>query len=189
MRCVRSELLLRWFDTGRKSLAVAGIDSGDGTSFFMANLGLVFSQMGKRTLLIDANLRSARLHQIFGLRGRQGLSDMLVGRAGVESIARVDSFSNLYVLTAGTTPPNPQELISHPSFGKVHENIASHFDVTLIDTPALAVGADALQVAAKAGGVLLLIRKNKARLAEVDSIGKKLARIGVPLIGSVLVNF
>ncbi|OGB22797.1 MAG: chain length determinant protein tyrosine kinase EpsG [Burkholderiales bacterium RIFCSPLOWO2_02_FULL_57_36] len=189
MRSVRSELLLRWFDAGHKSLAVAGIDSGDGTSFFMANLGLVFSQMGKRTLLIDANLRSARLHQIFGLHARQGLSDLLVGRAGIESIARVDSFSNLYVLTAGTTPPNPQELISHPSFGKVQENVASRFDVTLIDTSAFAVGADALQVAAKVGGVLLLIRKDKTALAQVDAIGKKLAHIGVPVVGSVLVNF
>ena len=189
MRSVRSELLLRWFDAGHKSLAVAGIDSGDGTSFFIANLGLVFAQMGKRTLLIDANLRSARLQQIFGLQARQGLSDMLVGRAGIESVARVDSFSNLYVLTAGAMPPNPQELISHPSFGKVKENIASRFDVTLIDTPAFSVGADAMQVSAKAGGVLLLIRKDKTSLARVQDIGEKLSHIGVPIVGSVLVSF
>jgi protein-tyrosine kinase len=189
MRSVRSELLLRWFDTGRKSLVVATVNSGDGASFFMANLGLVFSQMGKKTLLIDANLRRPRLHRIFGLQDRLGLSDMLVARAGIESIARVESFSNLYVLTAGTVPPNPQELVSHSSFGKVQENVASRFDVTLIDTSAFSVCADALHVAVKAGGVLLLIRKDKTQLAQVDSIGKRLTHIGVPVIGSVLVNF
>lgn len=188
MRSVRSDLLLGWFNKGHKSLAVISLNPGDGNSFFTANLGLVFSQIGKRTLLVDANLRSPRMHQIFGLPNKAGLTDMLVGRPG-ESIACAERFSHLYVLTAGTPPPNPQELLSQSSFDEVHKDITDRYDVTLVDTSAFGVGADALMVAAKVGGVLLTIRKNRTKLTEIDAIGRQLLRLNVQIVGSVLVDF
>jgi protein-tyrosine kinase len=82
LRALRSQLMLRWFDTAaeRRGLAIASAGQGDGRSYLAANLAIVFSQLGERTLLIDANLRTPKQHKLFNLGGRTGLSDMLVGR-------------------------------------------------------------------------------------------------------------
>eukprot|EP01032_Pedospumella_encystans_P013118 gene13118-15120_t len=80
LRAVRSQLMLRWFGRGRKGLAVAGVEPGDGASLFAANLAVVFSQLGEQTLLVDANLRTPRQQDIFGLKQRAGLSDELLAR-------------------------------------------------------------------------------------------------------------
>ncbi len=189
LRSVRSELLLRWFTDERRSLAVAGLNAGDGASFFTANLALVFAQTGKRTLLIDANLRTPRQHQIFNLHGNVGLSDMLVGRVDGSAVLRPDGFADLAVLGAGTLPPNPQELISNARFGEVEQSLSSRHDVTLIDVPALSVGADALHVAARAGGILLLVRRNQTRMEQVQNAARQLSRCGIEVVGSVLIDY
>jgi protein-tyrosine kinase len=188
LRTVRSQLMARWFDARRKTLAVIGIDAGHGTSLFCANLAVVFAQLGQQTLLIDANLRRPRQHRIFSLNGRQGLSDLIAGRASLDVLARTEAFGNLSVLPAGTVPPNPHELLSNQSFTDLHDSLAVRFDVTLIDAPAFTAGADAFELARRAGGVLLVVRKDKARLRDIDTINQQLDGAGVQMVGSVLVD-
>ena len=112
LRALRGQLMLRWFSTGHKALAITGIHPGDGASYLTANLAVVFSQLGERTLLIDADLRHPRQHVLFNLGHRPGFSDMLAGRAGLSAVTRIPNLLNLSVLTAGTVPPNPAELLS-----------------------------------------------------------------------------
>ena len=88
--------------------------SGEGRSYITANLAVLFSQMGKRTLVIDADLRKPRQHRIFGLPGKIGLSALLAGRAGAEVMCDIPQLPGLTVLPAGVLPPNPQELLSRP---------------------------------------------------------------------------
>ncbi|GEM_PF-6338423 len=114
LRGVRSQLMLRWFGSGRKTLAIASVNPDDGASMFTANLAVVFSQLGEKTLLVDANLRSPQQHRIFNLPSGQGLSDILADRAELDAISRIAPFIDLSVLSAGTLPPNPQELLSLP---------------------------------------------------------------------------
>lgn len=189
LRAVRSQLMLRWFARGRKALAVVAIDSGDGASLFAANLAVVFSQLGEQTLLVDANLRTPRQHEIFNLSQRKGLSDVLAGRAELDAICKVDSFVDLSVLVAGTLPPNPQELLSRSSFGGLNAQLEASYDVVLYDVPAAAVGSDALALAARAGGVLLVARKNKTPLDDVIVLSQQLRHSGAEVVGSVLVDF
>ena len=82
MRALRTQLLIRWYnpEQGRKSLVVASPEPGEGRSYVAANLAIVFSQLGARTLLVDADLRSPRQHEIFGLPQGHGLSTLLAGR-------------------------------------------------------------------------------------------------------------
>lgn len=188
LRAVRSQLMLRWFARGRKALVVQGVDGGDGASLFAANLAVVFSQLGQRTLLVDANLRQPRQHQIFALARSQGLSDMLAGRAGLDIIASVDAFAALAVLGAGTPPPNPQELLSRAAFASLNAQFKACHDVVLYDTPAFAAGADALAVIARAGGVLLVARANRTRLADIHALAAQVAHCGAEVVGSVLVE-
>nr|WP_314628779.1 chain length determinant protein tyrosine kinase EpsG [uncultured Janthinobacterium sp.] len=189
LRAVRSQLMLRWFARGRKALVVAGVDSGDGASLFAANLAVVFSQLGENTLLVDANLRKPTQHEVFDVKGRQGLSDMLAGRAEIDIIEKVDAFVSLSVLGAGTLPPNPQELLSRSSFGGLNQQLESLYDVVLYDVAAYSDGSDSLAIAGRAGGVLLVARKNKTQLEAISAMAEQMKNNGAEVVGSVLVDF
>jgi chain length determinant protein tyrosine kinase EpsG len=189
LRAIRSQLMLRWFARGRKSLVVVSVSPTDGASNFVANLAVVFSQLGEHTLLVDANLRTPVQQEVFGLKGRQGLSDILAGRANADVIAKIDSFVALSVLSAGTQPPNPQELLSRPAFGGLNEQLASAYDVVLYDVASFSAGADLMAVAARAGGVLLVVRKNHTGLNDIASLSEQLERNGIEIVGTVLNDF
>lgn len=189
LRAVRSQLMLRWFARGRRALAVVGVGEGDGVSLFSANLAVVFSQLGEQTLLVDANLRHPCQHEIFDLKGRQGLSDMLAGRAEIDAIQRIPSFVDLSVLPAGTLPPNPQELLARASFRSLNTQLESRYDVVLYDVPPFSKGVDALAVASRAGGVLLVARKDRTRISNVSRMAEQMAQAGAEVVGSVVVDF
>ncbi len=189
LRAVRSQLMLRWFARGRKALVIAGVESAGGASMFAANLAVVFSQLGERTLLVDANLRHACQHEIFDVPNRQGLSDVLASRAGLDCVAKVDAFVDLSVLAAGTQPPNPQELLSRSSFSGLNHQLEANYDVVLYDVAAFDAGSDALAVAARAGGVLLVARKNQTKLSDISAMSEQMAHSGAQVVGSVMLDF
>jgi chain length determinant protein tyrosine kinase EpsG len=189
LRAIRSQLMLRWFARGRRALAVVGITEDDGASLFVSNLAVVFSQLGEQTLLVDANLRSPRQQDVFGLKSRQGLSDLLAGRADLDVIARIPSFVDLSVMPSGTLPPNPAELLAREGFRNLNTQLESRYDVVLYDLPPFATGSDALAVAGRAGGVLLVARKNYTRIANVTRMVEQLVDAGGEVLGSVVVEF
>lgn len=189
LRAVRSQLMLRWFARGRKALVIVGVDPDDGASMFAANLAVVFSQLGEHTLLVDGNLRSPTQHEVFDLKVRAGLSDILAGRAQLDAIAKVDSFVDLSLLVAGTLPPNPQELLSRNSFGELNTQLEARYDVVIYDVAAYSVGSEALAMAARAGGVLIVARKDKTQLADVHALSAQMTDAGTQVVGAVLVDF
>lgn len=189
-RAVRSQLMLRWFTSGHKALAIVSYDPDDGVSLFAANLAVVFSQLGERTLLIDANLRCPQQHEIFNLRSKQGLSDVLADRASIfEVVSKIESFVDLSVLPAGTTPPNPLELLNRNSFDGLNDQLADQFDVILYDTLAFSSGVDALAIAARTSGVLIVAHKNNTRLSDINTMSEQLKYSGSEVVGSVLIDF
>lgn len=189
LRAIRSQLMLRWFARGRRALAIVGVDENDGASLFASNLAVVFSQLGEQTLLVDANLRAPRQQDTFGLKPRQGLSDLLAGRADLDVIARIPCFVDLSVMPAGTLPPNPQELLARDGFRNLNTQLESRYDVVLYDLPAFSAGADALAVAGRAGGVLLVARKHHTRINNVTRMVEQLVDAGGEVLGSVVVEF
>ena len=189
LRAIRSQLMLRWFGRGRRALAIASADPGDGASELVANLALVLSQLGQQTLLVDANLRDPRQHGMFSLKPRQGLSDLLAGRADLGVIQPVPAFADLSILPAGTLPPNPQELLLREGFRNLHIQLENRYDVVLYDLAPLSAGADALAVAGRAGGVLLVARTHRTRIASVARMAGQMAAAGAEVVGSVLVEF
>ncbi len=188
LRTVRSQLMLRWFNTdpARKVIALVSPGAAEGRSFVAANLAVLFSQQGARTLLIDADLRQPRQHELFRLGRSAGLSGILAGRAGVEAAFSVACLPGLTALPAGAQPPNPQELLGRPAFGALIKNAAEQFDVIIIDTPAGADYADAEIVASVAGAAALVTRKNKTLLPEAVLLARRLQGSGVVLVGSIL---
>lgn len=161
LRALRSQLMLRWFGTGvdRRGLAIVSASPMEGRSYIAANLAIVFSQLGERTLLIDADMRAPRQHQLFNLGKKAGLSDMLAGRAGPEAVVGVPALQDLSVLPAGAIPPNPQELLGRQEFSKLLQSLGEDFSVIIIDTPSAGECADAHTVAVRAGAALMVARK------------------------------
>ncbi|MDQ5914615.1 MAG: protein-tyrosine kinase [Pseudomonadota bacterium] len=188
LRALRSQLMLRWFDAAaeRKQLAILSPGTGEGRSFIAANLAVVFSQLGERTLLIDADLRNPRQHELFRIPGGTGLSGMLAGRNGAEAIVRIPSLVGLSVLPAGAVPPNPQELLGRPAFAEIRDSISHDFDVVIIDTPAATEYADAQTIAVRAGAAIMLARKNQSSIPAMAAITRNLQQAGATLVGSVL---
>lgn len=189
LRALRTQLMLRWFDKeagGRKCLAVVGSERGEGRSFMAANLAIAFSQLGERTLLIDADMRAPSQHRLFKLENQAGLSTLLGGRGGHGLISPIPAFTKLSVLPAGPIPPNPLELLNRPSFEHLLEEVGHHFDVVLIDTPAASQGADAALAAIRAGGALAIARRNQTRVISYADVVTQLQAAGVTVVGSVL---
>jgi protein-tyrosine kinase len=188
LRALRSQLMLRWFenDARQAALAVVSPGAGEGRSYIAANLAVLFSQLGKRTLLIDADLRRPRQHQIFGLPGRIGLSAVLAGRAGWDAISEIKALPDLSVLPAGAVPPNPQELLARPGFAKLIAAMRTSYEVILIDTPPAESSADAGTIAARAGAALVLACQNATSVPRVAGLADDLRQFGVTIVGAVL---
>lgn len=193
MRALRSQLLIRWFNTepqgatqGARSLAIVSPGQQEGRSYLAANLAVLFSQLGHRTLLIDADLRNPRQHRLFNLSDRIGLSAVLSGRAGINAASGIPGIPWLRVLPAGPTPPNPQELLSRAAFGALLKEVSSDFDVILLDSPPALHYADVQNVAYRAGSALVLARRNHTRVADTAAVSRELADCGVRMVGSVI---
>lgn len=189
LRDLRSSLLMGVLapDLPPCPLAIVSTDIGDGKSFFAANLAIALSQLGERTLLIDADLRTPRLHQLFKLGGHHGLSGVLAGRANCDVVQGVPHLPHLYVMGAGARPPNPMELLHRPSLALMLGDLQSGFRHIIVDTPAAAHGADARVIAARCGAALVIARLNKTRLRSLDAQIATLRR-GHARIAGVLMN-
>ena len=183
VRAVRSQLTMRVWndDSPRRALAVISGEQGDGKTYFSSNLAVTLAQLGGRSLLIDANMRDSRLHEVFGLSNNSGLSGILSGRSESNVIQQANGVPNLFVMTGGTTPPNPLELVERPVFGLLMRELCSKFDYVVVDTPAASMGADASVVAARCGAALFVARKNQTTAASLSEL------VGIVSIAPVLI--
>ena len=186
-RSIRSQLIRRSEnDTQRRALAVVSADSGDGKTFFAANLAIAFSQLGRRTLLIDGDMRSPRLHKLFGVDNSRGLSSILAGRLSARVLAPVADLPSLFVLPVGVAPPNPLELLESPAFGLLIKELLGKFDHVIIDSPSAIVGADAGVIAARSGAFVSVARAGQTCMASMIELVASLRDTTTLSLGFVL---
>jgi protein-tyrosine kinase len=191
LRALRTQLLIRWSNAQVKQrlLAIVSPGSGEGRSYVAANLAVAFSQLGERTLLIDADLRTPRQHLIFNVADRIGLSAVLSGRADSSAVVVVPEFGTLSLLPAGACPPNPQELLSRLGLAVLLHELRTEFDVILFDTPAAKLYADAQAVAFRAGSAMVLARRDHTHLADTKIVIRELGDMGTRVVGTVFNAF
>ena len=188
LRAVRTQLIIRWFNpgAGRRTLAVTSACGREGRSFVAANLAVVFSQLGQRTLLIDADFRAPRQQSIFNISDRFGLSSALSGRADLSAAVPVSGLTGLSVLPAGPLPPNPLELLSRASFAALLGKAQAEYDMILIDTPPVTEYADAQCIAFRTGDALLVSRKDHTRMADTERAVRDLGDATARIVGTLL---
>ena len=188
LRSIRSQLMLRWFDKAehRQVLSVVGAERGEGRSHLAANLAVVFSQLGERTLLVDADMRNPRQHEIFHLENKVGFSTVLSGRSRGDSVVRIPELAGLSVLPAGPMPPNPLELLNRLNFDEFLIQAKATFDVVIVDTPAISAGEDAFMTAVRTGAAIAVARSSKTKISAFSDLVQGLMNAGVSVVGSVL---
>lgn len=190
-RAIRSQIMMRLYNEGqdRRAIAVVSPDAGDGKTFFSANLAVTLAQLGGRTLLVDADLRGPRQHQVFGISNDAGLSGILSGRAEAKVIQQVPGVPSLFVLPVGVTPPNPLELVERPAFGLLMRELLSKFDHVVVDTPAAQYGSDCAVIAARCGAALVVARQGKSQVTSLQDLVANLAETPAKLAGVIVNEF
>jgi receptor protein-tyrosine kinase len=188
IRTVRSQLVQRCPPGVDSPLKVAIISPGrgDGRSYIAANLAVAFAQLGRRTLLIDADMRRPRQHRIFNVSDRVGLSTVLGGRADRSAVVPLPALGPLYLLCAGGCPPNPLDLLARDAWPALLRSVRRDFDVILVDTPPVEDGADAMSAAHPVGNALLVVRRNTTSLLGTAALVNQMRVDGTCLLGSVL---
>jgi len=192
-RSIRSQLLSNWYSTDRKTLAIVSPENGEGRSYVAANLALAFSQLGRSTLLIDADLRAPSQHEIFRFNRRIGLSMLLAGRIRLEDMDdlpdQISSFQHLSVLGCGAIPPNPGELLSQERFPLILSELEKYYDVIILDTPPATYSADVRSIAEVAGSALLVTRSGRSKMDKAKELMNMMGEIKANVVGAVLNQF
>ncbi len=170
-----------------QALAVISPNSGDGRTFVAANLAIAFSQLGRRTLVIDADMRRPRLHRCFGVPNHTGLSALLSGATEERVIRRVLDLPNVYVLPVGTAPPNPLELAESKAMDRLLAEVNGSFDQIIVDTPAVECGADARVISSKCAAVLTVCRKGRTTQKSLQAMIRWL-QIGDARLAGMIMN-
>jgi len=173
------------FGAKRNTLLITGPAPGVGKSFLSANLAVVLANAGKRTVVIDADMRKGHLHEYFGTRSEPGLSSLIANGAGVDQVIHATAANNLFIVPAGARPPNPSELLLHERFVSALDEIAARFDYVIIDSPPILAVTDAAIVGRLAGATLLVIEADQHPMREIEQSVKRLKQAGVNLVGAV----
>ncbi|MCU6433260.1 polysaccharide biosynthesis tyrosine autokinase [Undibacterium sp. Jales W-56] len=184
IRRLRSELLLKFEHQDKIKVAIVSPAQGEGKSYTTASLAIAFSQLGRRTLLIDADLRNSAQEGYFSLDRPDGLSSVLAGRITAES-AIIKLMPNLHILPAGPKPPNPLEIVRTPNLQNVLATCWDQFDAFIVDTHAASLASDAQIVAYQLGAALVLAKKDKTQLDLLKQTMTDLQVAGVKILGTV----
>lgn len=187
LRVVRSALQYISIDRPIRRLLVTSPSPGDGKSTLALNLALSSARAGKRTVLIDTDLRRPRLSTFIGHPNTRGLTSVLIGETPlVDSVVNLPGEKNLVLLPTGPTPPGSSERIESDRTRCVIDEIASQADLTVLDAPPVLTVADALALAGMVDAVVLVARSGKTKRRELVEAIDRLDQVGAPVIGAVL---
>ena len=169
-KAARTNIMFSLSASDKKAFAITSYSKGDGKSTVAANLAISFSKMGKKVILIDCDLRRPNLHNILKLENKAGFSDMVGKMVVFDDVVHHDVLPCLDVLTSGTIPPNPSELICSPEVTKFVERINKEYDYIIFDTPPVGVVADSLLLKDFIAGYLLVTREGKTTHGDIERL-------------------
>ena len=187
-RTIRTNLMFMSPDDPLAALLVTSSGPQEGKSTTVVNLAITMAQSGKRTLLIDTDMRRPRLHHTFGVANEVGVSNVILGEAPLERALQSSSVANLDLLTCGPIPPNPAELLHTESFQAVLAQLRQRYDRLLFDSPPVGVLSDALVLGTMVDGVVLVVHAGKTSLPAAAQARRRVEDVGGRIVGAVLNN-
>ncbi len=188
-RSLRTNLQFAGVATPLQTILVTSASPEDGKTSVVANLANVISQNNRRVVVIDADLRKPRIHKIFKLSNRTGLTDyFLNSQDHLNGAIKKTEMKGLTVITSGSLPPNPSELLGTDRMIEVIKLLTTHFNTIILDSPPLLAVTDALVLAPRVDGVILVIDPRKTKRAAVQHVIEQLKQVNANLLGVVFNN-
>ena len=169
-----------------KSIVVTSAEPGEGKSTVSANLAIALAEQGLRVILVDADLRRPRVHELLHMDVSPGLADVLRGHAELEEAVRSSDVLDLHVMTGGRANGNAPELVGGEGFAELLSWLEGRFDAVVIDTAPVLAFTDAALISVVADGTLVVARVRKTDGNKLREAVEKLRRVGAPLAGIVL---
>ena len=185
-RTIRTNIQFAGVDREIRTIMVTSSNPGVGKSTTAANLAVVFSQQGKRTLLVDADMRKPTVHYTFNLNNTIGLTNVLTRKMELMEAVNITDDKNLFVLPSGPIPPNPAELLGSKRMKDTMEDIQKEFDIVIMDTPPVLAVTDAQIIANYCDGTVLVVSSGNTEIDNAQKAKEVLSNTSTKLLGAVL---
>jgi capsular exopolysaccharide synthesis family protein len=185
-RTIRTSILLSIPRHPPKIISISSALPSEGKTATTINLAISFSQLGKRVLIIDGDMRKPRMHKVFKIKNTAGLSSYLTGRAKLTDILQKVSIPHLFVVPSGPLPPNPTELIDSEVMAQTLQKLMERVDFIFIDTPPLIGIVDPILLGKHADGMILVTWAGKTHRNAVEKAIDELNKFNVRTLGVVL---
>ncbi|GLP96892.1 polysaccharide biosynthesis tyrosine autokinase [Paraferrimonas sedimenticola] len=185
IRSLRTSLHFAMLEAKNKVIMISGPSPEIGKSFISANLATTIAQSGQKVLVIDADMRKGYMQRLFNMNWDDGLSDMLVGDVSYEDAIKETEVEGLHFMPRGRIPPNPSELLMHPSFAEFIERANKEYDMVIVDTPPILAVTDANIVGHLCGTNLMVTRFGINPLKQVEVAQRRFEQNGVDIKGVI----
>ncbi|MEH7378282.1 CpsD/CapB family tyrosine-protein kinase [Neobacillus drentensis] len=185
-RTIRTNIQYSSIDQEIRAIMVTSSGPAEGKSTTAANLAVTFAQLGKKVLLVDADLRKPTVHHTFGVNNLFGFTTVLTKQRALEKTVLETGEQDLYILTSGPIPPNPAELLSSKSMEQFIEDAKAEFEYIIFDTPPLLAVADPQILANQCDGSILVVYSEKTEIEPAKKAKELLANAQSKLLGVVL---
>lgn len=187
-KSARTNIMFSLSASDKKIFAVTSYSKGEGKSTVSANLAISFSKMEKKVLMIDCDLRRPNIHNIFKLDNSAGLSNVIGKMVGFEDAVKRNALNNLDIITAGTIPPNPSELMCSSTFVDLIEKLSQEYDYIIIDTPPIGVVADALLLKDLIAGFVVVLRERSTTHGDLQKLLDSVKLADSKVLGMITVG-
>lgn len=187
-RVLRTNIQYSSVDKPLKTIVVTSAGPMEGKTTTIANLAVTFAQTGSKVLLVDTDLRKPMVHKVFMLFNERGLTNLLASQEEFTSFVRHDIVKNLDILTSGTIPPNPSELLNSNSMSNFIEKAKGEYDIILLDSSPVNSVTDASIISTYVDGTILVVKSGKTEIDAVKRAKETLEKVNANIIGAVLNN-
>lgn len=185
-RALRTKLLYTAAHGNARTLVVTSPASGEGKTTTVTNLGIALAQIGLRILIVDADMRKPRVHEVFHMKQKPGLSEFLNGETAFESVIQAAEIPGVWVITSGAPPSNPAELLASPQMQEFLRKASAKFDRVFLDTPPVIPVTDAVILAAMAGNVIAVTQSGKTPRQALNRMSALCSSVQAKIVGVVL---
>jgi tyrosine-protein kinase Etk/Wzc len=185
LRNLRTSLHFAMIEADNNLLIISGPSPEVGKSFISANLAVILAESGKKVLLIDGDMRRGYLHRLMSLKPDKGLSEYLSGQESLEGVIKPTAVADFDMITRGSIPPNPSELLMHKNFSHLNDAVRAKYDIVIIDTPPVLAVTDAAIIGGYGGTLLLVTRYGQNTVKEIAYTRQRLEQNGIDVKGVV----
>ena len=188
LRTIRTNIRLAHPDVNAKTLLITSSVSQEGKTTVSSNIAVSFALAGRKTLLVDTDMRKPRVHKLFGLDNKEGISTYMLGEKPIEQLIRRNVYQGLDVLFCGPIPPNPAEMMESKRFREMVDRLKELYDIVIFDSPPIIAVSDAAIIASMTDGVIIVVKIRQISRDILKRAVAQLTKANVMLLGAVVNN-